>query len=430
MKKQNLMNVWSIHFYRVWFVADTSDVLADTLQTFVIPLLAFQLSHSQFISGLISALSTFVSLLLMPFGGTLTDRHDRRNIMILQSTCQFIIGFVLVLFVSSGTLTIPTLTTLVFAAGTVNGLLGSATHAILRSLIPVDLYARAQAIREGREACISLAGNPLSGLMYGLARWMPSLFYSVMSLIGAICTFFLPSNRLQVESHHNTSSSKEQTAPQSANKSGNSFLVDFLTGWKWSLSRNCLPWIMLFGTVINIAISGIQSGIQLMLIAHGTNTALIGVVFGTMGVSSFLGSLAAGNLTDLVPTGKLIVGSTALMLLGITPLMIWQSYAASLICVTCIGFLLPALNSGLFGFMYGRTPNDMQGRVSTVFGTTVGLLGAATPAAVGAILEYAKNGFTIIASLAVVLTAASLSIAFFTGIRHIPQASRWQSYEL
>ena len=76
-------SLWRARSYRLWFAADTTDVLAVSLRTFVIPLLALQLSGSEFIAGIIVALESAIGLLLLPFGGTLADRHDRRRMMIL-----------------------------------------------------------------------------------------------------------------------------------------------------------------------------------------------------------------------------------------------------------------------------------------------------------------------------------------------------------
>lgn len=76
-------SLWRARSYRLWFAADTTDVSAVSLRTFVIPLLALQLSGSEFIAGIIVALESAIGLLLLPFGGTLADRHDRRRMMIL-----------------------------------------------------------------------------------------------------------------------------------------------------------------------------------------------------------------------------------------------------------------------------------------------------------------------------------------------------------
>ena len=76
-------SLWRARSYRLWFAADTTDVLAVSLRTFVIPLLALRLSGSEFIAGIIVALESAIGLLLLPFGGTLADRHDRRRMMIL-----------------------------------------------------------------------------------------------------------------------------------------------------------------------------------------------------------------------------------------------------------------------------------------------------------------------------------------------------------
>ena len=69
-------SLWRSAAYRRWFAADTSDVVAVNLRAFVIPLIALQLSGSAFAAGLIVTIESAIGLVLMPIGGTLTDRHD------------------------------------------------------------------------------------------------------------------------------------------------------------------------------------------------------------------------------------------------------------------------------------------------------------------------------------------------------------------
>lgn len=221
-------SLWRARNYRLWFAADTTDALAVSLRAFVIPLLALQLSGSEFIAGIIVALESAIGLLLLPFGGTLADRHDRRRMMILL------------------------------------GIIGT------------GLSATAMAL---------LASRVMNTPMF------------------ALC----------------------------------------------------------------IALFAIMNG-------------LLGTA---MGVSTLVGSLLVNKLVDMVPTGRLIAGALALFAVSQMPLLFLHSYAAILICQILAGLPFPALNAGLLSFLYGKTPDNMQGRASAVFETTVGILGAIVPAAVG-----------------------------------------------
>ena len=137
------------------------------------------------------------------------------------------------------------------------------------------------------------------------------------------------------------------------------------------------------------------TGAQIMLAARGTRAVMIGLLGTAMGVSTLVGSLLANKLIDIIPTGMLIADALVLFVVSQVPLLFVQSYAAILICQILAGLPFPALNAGLLGFLYGKTPDNMQGRASAVFETTVGILGAACPAMMGVAVACSVAGLAI-----------------------------------
>lgn len=152
------------------------------------------------------------------------------------------------------------------------------------------------------------------------------------------------------------------------------------------------------------------TGAQIMLAARGTSAIMIGLLGTAMGVSTLVGSLIANKLVDIIPTGMLIADALVLFVVSQVPLLFVQSYAAILICQILAGLPFPALNAGLLGFLYGKTPDNMQGRASAVFETTVGILGAACPA---------------VMAVAVVCSVAGLAVSLAGPLRSIPNPDQW-----
>ena len=72
----------------------------------------------------------------------------------------------------------------------------------------------------------------------------------------------------------------------------------------------------------------------------------------------------------------------------------------------------------------------MQGRASAVFETTVGILGAIVPAAVGWLLQQPGLGFTAVMGMAVVCAMAGLVVALIGPLRRISTPDRWSESEL
>lgn len=165
------------------------------------------------------------------------------------------------------------------------------------------------------------------------------------------------------------------------------FPTHLVEGWRWALTKRNFLSAIILGAIVNIACVASITGAQIMLAARGANAVMIGLLGTAMGVSTLVGSLLANKLVDMVPTGKLIAGALTLFVVSQMPLLFLHSYAAILICQILAGLPFPALNAGLLGFLYGKTPDNMQGRASAVFETTVGILGAACPAMVGWLLQ-------------------------------------------
>lgn len=420
-------SLWHSRDYRNWFAADTTDVCAVSLFTFTIPLIALALSGSPFVAGLLVTLSSTIELILMSFGGAIADRHDRRLLMIALG----VIGLGLST-IATGLLTTNTMTTVIFAVFVVlfavmHGLLGPSNDAILKSIVPMDRFATAQAIREARESCVELFGGVLGGFLYQLARWMPFLASAVLYGIAAITAIRLPKRTAVRTDAHGDSTDIVDDATAHRQPS---FFTQFIEGWQWTLTRPTILAAIIQGAIINIACIGSIVGVQIMLAARGTDAVLIGLVGTVTGIAALAGSLAAGWLVDHIPTGIIIIVTFAVMTVAMIPLLFTTSYIVIVICMSLTTILFPALNAGELGFMYGRTPEDKQGRVSTVFETTVGIPAALTPAFIGWLLQTPRLGFRAVMIVVVVCSMIGLVLACITRTRHIPLPSQWEHVDL
>ncbi|MBW3079942.1 MFS transporter [Bifidobacterium saguinibicoloris] len=455
-------SLWHLPAYRNWFVADTADVFAVSLRTFAIPLIGLALSGSPFVAGLLVTVESTIGLTLMSIGGALADRHDRRRMMILLGLVGGTLSAAATVLLATGTMGTGLFAITVALFAVMNGLLGPSNDAMLKSLVPMDRFAKAQAIREARESCVELSGGAIGGLLYRVAGWFPFLVSAVLYLIAAVTAVKLPRHaaddtpssdaapQVSVAGEPNAvgtcdSNDAELTVTATdpaAGKHGNghapgresgpapSFLAHFVEGWRWTLTRGTILAAIAQGAVVNVACYGSIVGVQIMLAERGTDAALIGLVGTATGVSALIGSLIAGWLVDHIPTGRLIILTFAVFTAAMLPLLFTDSYGVVVACMAATSLLFPALNAGELGFIFGRTPDDMQGRVSTVFETTIGVPGAFTPALVGWLLGTPGLGFRAVMMLVVGCAAVGLVLACVTPTRRIPRPEHWERMEL
>lgn len=414
--------LWRLPAYRRWFAADTADVVAVSLRTFAIPLVGLALSGSPFVAGLLVTIESAIGLTLMSVGGALADRHDRRRLMIMLGLTGTALSAAVTVMLATGTMRATTFAVAVVLFAVMNGLLGPSNDAMLKSLVPMDRFAKAQAIREARESCVELSGGAIGGLLYRIAGWLPFLASVLLYLASVFASLALP--KREADGIDNAG------APSFPGVSKPSFLSQFVEGWRWTLTRRTVLAAIAQGAVMNVACYGSVIGVQIMLAERGTDAALIGLVGTATGVAALIGSLAAGWLVEHVPTGRLIILTFAVFTGAMLPLVFTDSYAAAVTCMAMASVLFPALNAGELGFIFGRTPDDMQGRVSTVFETTVGVPGALAPALVGWLLQTPGFGFRAVMLLVVLCAAAGLLLVCLTPTRRIPLPSRWEQVGL
>ena len=439
-------SLWRARNYRLWFAADTTDVLAVSLRAFVIPLLALQLSGSEFIAGIIVALESAIGLLLLPFGGTLADRHDRRRMMILLGAIGTGLSVTAMALLALHVMNTPMFALCIALFAIMNGLLGPSNDAMLKSIVPMDRFAKAQAIRETRESCVELSNGIIGGFLYTVSAWCPFMVSAVLYGIAGITAGQLPSSQVDHETARNDLAGNTEfpssvaliadeaiatpTQHEMTHSPNVSFLTHLVEGWRWALTKRVFLSAIILGAMVNIACVASITGAQIMLAARGTSAVMIGLLGTAMGVSTLVGSLLANKLVDMVPTGRLIAGALALFAVSQMPLLFLHSYAAILICQILAGLPFPALNAGLLGFLYGKTPDNMQGRASAVFETTVGILGAACPAMVGWLLQQPDLGFTAVMAVAVICSVAGLAVSLAGPLRSIPNPDQWSEVSL
>lgn len=384
-----------------------------TFRSFAIPLIAIALTNSESVSGILVSVEAVLVLVLSPIGGAFIDRHSRRKIMILLGMLGMLFAGIASLLMLANRFTLIILTVLMVFFGLLQGLLGGSNDAILKSLIPTESFARAQAVREGRESFVGMAGDAVSGLLYRVAAYMPFMASGILYGVEMVTAIFLP----------------DDTARLTARERRPSFLQHFIEGWRWAITKKKFMQITLVGSLVNIALTALTVGAPIMLAARRTDPVLIGLLGTGSGIAGFLGSLIAAKILQRIATGRLLTFTFSFIGLCFVPMMFSDGYVVILCCTTAVGLLLPSLNSGLVGFVFGKVPEDMQGRASSVFETLLGAFSAVTPAATGFILKI-NHGFMLLSACAFLLVLTATCITCFASIRNIPTPNLWNSTDL
>ncbi|KAB8294553.1 MFS transporter [Bifidobacterium avesanii] len=407
-------SLWKSRRYRLWFASDSADSFSRQLRLFAVPLIALSLSNSQFVAGLTVAAGQVVAMLCMPFGGVLADRHDRRRMMLWLGG----IGTALALVTAAG-LWLHALNPITFGLLMVlfalnTGLLGPSNNAILKSLIPLETFARAHAMRETRESVLGMASGAIAGALYRASSSVPFLGAAALHAASSLTAIGLPAN---------------DPTRDGESRSRQSFWSSLREGLAWAAGKPRFLWFTVSATVMNVACYAETLGVSLMLAARGTDPVLIGLVDTGAGVGMLLGSLCAVKISDTFPSGLVSIANCVVFTACLVSMTVSADYAVILACMTVSSFLFPADNAGMLGFIYGKIPVRMQGRADAVLNTGAVMLSAFVPALVGWMLQSGP-GFHGVMVMCCVFALVTLAITALTSLRTIPAPSDWADAEL
>lgn len=148
-------------FVVYWAGGLTSNV-GTWLQNVTASVVVLSLTHSALLVGVLN-FATFAPIFLLSMaGGMLSDRFDRRLVVIVMQSASCAVGIVITVLSAMGRLNAPTLIGLAFLLGTAYALAKPALAAILPSIVERDELGHATAVNTLQFNIGQLGGSALS----------------------------------------------------------------------------------------------------------------------------------------------------------------------------------------------------------------------------------------------------------------------------
>lgn len=416
--------LWSIPGYTAWFTADTATAVGVALRSLAISLVGYAVSGSTVAAGWLGTASMIAQQVPAIFGGTFVDRHERKSLIIVNAVISMISWGTVCALLAAGSLKYIVLLAIAVCSSAVNGFLGSASDAMLKSIIDVKDYPKARSLNEGRDATVNMAGSPLGGFLYGVTPWLPFLVTACMYALAGVAATGIrrpPAGDMTEEQVE-----EQKQAPTGERQS---FFADFTEGWAWSLHRKTLVMVMTVAALLNFGINGIQYGIQLHLVSVGVNGTYIGFINTGIFCAMLVGAFVANRLSNALPVGPVICASLSFTCLAALPLVCTDNYWIVLVFNSLTALPFPLINAMLMGFVFAKTPDAMQGRVTVTQTVPAQALSMFCSAAAGSLLPVCGFNWTMLIFLLTMLVSAVL-VFVFRPLRMIPRASEWEHVEL
>lgn len=157
--------------YRLFFSGQTVSLIGTWLTRVAASWLAYRLSHSALVLGLVSFAGLIPTFLIAPFAGVLADRWNKHRVLVLTQVCAALQSAALAVLTLSGRMTIPYLVGL----SVVQGLINAFDMPVRQSLV-------VEMIEDRRDLPNAIA---LNSSMVNLARLVgPSLAGILIASVG------------------------------------------------------------------------------------------------------------------------------------------------------------------------------------------------------------------------------------------------------
>src|SRR5574343_616890 len=123
------------HNYRIYFAGQLVSLAGTWMQQIAMVWLAYRLTGSAFVLGMVGFASQIPILVLGAFGGVMTDRFDRRRLLLVTQALSMAQALLLALLAWQNAATPAHLITLAFGLGCINALDVPARQSIVVQLV-------------------------------------------------------------------------------------------------------------------------------------------------------------------------------------------------------------------------------------------------------------------------------------------------------
>jgi DHA3 family tetracycline resistance protein-like MFS transporter len=342
----------AIRDYALLFAGMTVSLIGDGIYLVAIAWQVYELSNAPTALSIVGVAWTLPLVVFVLLGGVVSDRVDRRKVMIAADLIRFAGIAALGALSVAGMLELWHVVALVAVYGAGEAFFGPAFGAIVPDIVPRDQLVQA---------------NSLNQLMRPLAHRLggPAIGGATIALVGAGGAFLVDAGTFVVSAA--ALALMQPRLPQRDDGESRSVLRDIREGWRFVRARTWLWGTLVAASITLLVFWGPHEVLIPYIVKNdlGGGAAALGFVFAAGGVGSVLAAIAVGqrglprrHITFMYLTWTL--GGLAIAGYGISS-AVWQAMAVS--------FVVGALDTAgliVWGTMIHRlVPSALLGRVES-----------------------------------------------------------------
>jgi len=393
---------WRDGNYLRYRAARFTSVLGSRLSGIAYPLLVLHMTGSPAKAGLLGSVWVIAQAGFRLPAGHLTDRFDRRAVMIAMDVLRLAAVGSIPLAAWQWRLTFYQLLVVAVIEGAATAPFESATMALLREVVPEGGLMAAISQGRGLGAAATLAGPVLGGLAYSVNPMLPFiadagsygasalLLLTVRSRYGGAAGAGAAGVTAGVAAGGAAGGGQQVTAGGGTGGGQPTASADrrATAGFRWLRGQPVMLRVLTFAAVINLVSCAAPVAAVIVLREHGTSADVIGGMLACVGGGALAGAVLARRVLSrldplrlcLIVGGSWVAGLCVFTVAG-QPWVLGPAFAVMFLLTPAAGIVLSTMT-------LSQTPPELLGRVIAAEQLVTSALIMIVPAATGLELQF------------------------------------------
>ncbi|MGZ6827401.1 MAG: MFS transporter, partial [Mycobacteriales bacterium] len=336
--------------------------LGDGIAIAAGPLLVASQTHDAFLVALAALLQWLPPLLFGLVAGVLSDRLDRRLIVVTVDLLRAVVLVLVAVTILTGTVSVAVVLGALFLLGTAEVFADNTSSTLLPMVVGRDDLALANSrLQSGFITVNQLAGPPIGAALFAAGTVLPFVTQAVLVALGALLV-----SRVRLPAHGRRATAAGEEAPATRVRD------DVAEGLRWVRHHAAVRTLVLTIFTFNITFGAAWSVLVLYATVHlGMGSIGFGLLTTVSAVGGLAGTLSYGWITRRVSLGDI-------MRVG----LVIETFTHLALALTTVPWVAMVIFFvfGAHAFVWGTTsitvrqravPTALQGRVGAVNGVGV-----------------------------------------------------------
>jgi MFS family permease len=347
-----------IRNYQLYFVGQLVSLVGTWLQIVAEGLLVWNLTHSAYAVGVITALGLIPVLLFSLFGGVIVDRYHTKSLLVATQTASMVLALIYGILTATGHISVEGIGILAFLLGTVNAVDMPARQSFVVEVVGKEYLSSAIALNSGMFNTARVIGPVIGGILIALVGVGGAFIINGISYIASIWTIQL----IRVAAHVH----EEHPHP----------LVAIKEGLAYTFSNKVLRTLVIFSGAMSI-FGWSYSTLMPVLAEQTFHQPPIGLsyLYAAAGIGALTGAVVVSVFSKRFPISRMILAGCSIFFVALLAFTFTHSFIIALPLLTLAGFGLLLQFSLIMTTVQHMVEDSVRGRVMSIY--TLSFMGLA-----------------------------------------------------